>query len=166
MSEFNVIVVGDSGIGKSTYICRFHSGEFTKNHIPTSGIEVSPLHMWTNRGNITLNCYDYEIGHKPDVRMDAAILMFDVTSKSSYKNLLAWYDHIKNEYGDILIILCGNKVDSKNREVKKVRFHRRHDLMYIDISAKSCYNFEKPFLIISRKLMEDDTLEFVEMPSI
>jgi GTP-binding nuclear protein Ran len=48
----------------------------------------------------------------------------------------------------------GNKVDVKDRKVKPkdIIFHRRKNLQYYDISAKSNYNFEKPFLYLARKL--------------
>lgn len=64
----------------------------------------------------------------------------------------------------IPIVLCGNKVDVKNRQVKpkQVTFHRKKNLQYHEISAKSNYNFEKPFLYLARKLTGDATLHFVE----
>jgi GTPase SAR1 family protein len=56
--------------------------------------------------------------------------------------------------GNIPIVLCGNKVDVKNRQVKakQVTFHRKKNLQYYEISAKSNFNFEKPFLYLARKL--------------
>jgi GTP-binding nuclear protein Ran len=64
----------------------------------------------------------------------------------------------------IPIVLCGNKVDVKNRQVKpkQVTFHRKKNLQYHEISAKSNYNFEKPFLYLAKKLTGDPTLHFVE----
>lgn len=55
---------------------------------------------------------------------------------------------------NIPIVLCGNKVDVKNRQVKAkmVTFHRKKNFQYYEISAKSNYNFEKPFLYLARKL--------------
>jgi GTP-binding nuclear protein Ran len=93
--------------------------------------------------------------------------MFDVTSRITYKNvpnwhrklLVAWFGGILEEanyiIGDLVrvcesipIVLCGNKVDVKERKVKAktITFHRKKNLQYYDISAKSNYNFEKPFL--------------------
>jgi GTP-binding nuclear protein Ran len=88
--------------------------------------------------------------------------MFDVTSRITYKNVPNW--HRKSDGnsrapltnpGDLVrvcenipIVLCGNKVDVKERKVKAktITFHRKKNLQYYDISAKSNYNFEKPFL--------------------
>ncbi|KAF8404400.1 hypothetical protein HHK36_009285 [Tetracentron sinense] len=65
---------------------------------------------------------------------------------------------------NIPVVLCGNKVDVKNRQVKakQVTFHRKKNLQYYEISAKSNYNFEKPFLYLARKLAGDVNLHFVE----
>lgn len=58
------------------------------------------------------------------------------------------------------IVLCGNKVDVKERKVKAktITFHRKKNLQYYDISAKSNYNFEKPFLWLARKLVGNTNL--------
>ncbi|KAL4825700.1 hypothetical protein H8958_008169 [Nasalis larvatus] len=59
-------------------------------------------------------------------------------------------------------------VDIKDRKVKakSIVFHRKKNLQYYDISAKSNYNFEKPFLWLARKLIGDPNLEFVAMPAL
>ncbi|DAA20885.1 TPA: RAN, member RAS oncogene family-like [Bos taurus] len=66
------------------------------------------------------------------------------------------------------IVLCGNKVDIKDRKVKakSIVFHQKKNLQYYDISAKSNYNFEKPFLWLARKMIGDPNLEFVAMPAL
>lgn len=69
---------------------------------------------------------------------------------------------------NIPIVLTGNKVDVKERKVKSkaITFHRKKNLQYYDISAKSNYNFEKPFLWLARKLVGHPTLEFVASPAL
>jgi GTP-binding nuclear protein Ran len=69
---------------------------------------------------------------------------------------------------NIPIALCGNKVDVKERKVKAktLTFHRKKNLQYYDISAKSNYNFEKPFLWLARKLVSEPNLEFVAAPAL
>lgn len=61
---------------------------------------------------------------------------------------------------NIPIVLCGNKVDLKDRRVKakNMIFHRKKHLPYYDISAKANYNLEKPFLWLARKILRDDNL--------
>ena len=62
--------------------------------------------------------------------------------------------------------LVGNKVDCADRQVKAkmITFHRKKGLQYYDISAKSNYNFEKPFLWLAKRLANDAALTFVDGP--
>jgi GTP-binding nuclear protein Ran len=93
--------------------------------------------------------------------------MFDVTSRISYKNVPNWHRDLVRVCENIPIVLVGNKVDVKERKVKAkmINFHRKKNLAYFDISAKSNYNFEKPFLYLARKLTNDPKLEFSEAPA-
>ena len=97
-----------------------------------------------------------------------AIIMFDVTSRTTYKNVPTWHRDITRVCEDIPIVLCGNKVDVRNRQVraKTITFHRKKNLQYYELSAKSNYNFEKPFLYLARKLAGDPNLSFVESPAL
>ena len=51
-------------------------------------------------------------------------------------------------------------------KAKQITFHRKKNLQYFDISAKSNYKFEQPFLWLARKLVGDNTLQFVEAPAL
>jgi len=94
--------------------------------------------------------------------------MFDVTSRVTYKNVPNWHRDLVRVCENIPIVLTGNKVDIKDRKVKakSIVFHRKKNLQYYDVSAKSNYNFEKPFLWLARKLIGDPNLEFVAMPAL
>ena len=71
--------------------------------------------------------------------------MFDVTHRVSYKSVPNWHRDLVRVCENIPIVLVGNKVDVKDRKVKAkmINFHRKKNLAYYDISAKSNYNFEK-----------------------
>jgi GTP-binding nuclear protein Ran len=94
--------------------------------------------------------------------------MFDVTSRITYKNVPNWHRDLVRVCENIPIVLCGNKVDIKERKVKAktITFHRKKNLQYYDISAKSNYNFEKPFLWLARKLVGNPQLDFVAAPAL
>jgi len=97
-----------------------------------------------------------------------AIIMFDVTSRITYKNVPNWHKDLVRVCENIPIVLCGNKVDVKDRKVnaKTIIFHRKNNMQYYDISARSNYNFEKPFLWIARKLVGNEELGFTDMPAL
>jgi GTP-binding nuclear protein Ran len=92
--------------------------------------------------------------------------MFDVCSRITYKNVPKWYKDITRVCDQIPIVLVGNKVDVKDRKVKarQILFPRKHGIQYYDISAKSNYQFEKPFVWLLKKLLSDPNLQLVEAP--
>jgi GTP-binding nuclear protein Ran len=92
--------------------------------------------------------------------------MFDVCSRITYKNVAKWYKDVTRVCEGIPVVLVGNKVDVKDRKVKarQILFPRKHGIQYYDISAKSNYQFEKPFVWLLKKLLEDPNLQLVEAP--
>eukprot|EP00013_Stygamoeba_regulata_P020150 CAMPEP_0177648884 /NCGR_PEP_ID=MMETSP0447-20121125/11072_1 /TAXON_ID=0 /ORGANISM="Stygamoeba regulata, Strain BSH-02190019" /LENGTH=212 /DNA_ID=CAMNT_0019151567 /DNA_START=82 /DNA_END=720 /DNA_ORIENTATION=+ len=173
--KFKLILVGDGGVGKTTFVKRHLTGEFEKKYIATLGVEVHPLSFHTNWGQITFNCWDTagqeKLGGLRDgyyIEGQCAIIMFDVTSRPSYKSVPNWHRDLVRICDNIPIVLCGNKVDIKARKVKakQITFHRKKNLPYYDISAKSNYNFERPFLWLARKLTGKIDLQLVAPPAL
>jgi GTP-binding nuclear protein Ran len=129
----------------------------------------------TNLGPIVFNVWDTagqeRYGGLRDgyyIQGQCAIIMFDVTSRVTYKNVPNWHRDITRVCENIPIVLCGNKVEVKDRKVKakQITFHRKKNLQYYEISAKVNYNFEKPFIWIARKLAGNNDLQFVEAPAL
>lgn len=171
--EFKLVLIGDGGVGKTTFVKRHLTGEFEKRYIATLGVEVHPLTFHTSRGPVTFNVWDTAGQEKLSGLRDGyyiggncGIIMFDVSSRITYKNVPKWYRDLIRVCEQVPIVLVGNKVDIKERKVKakQITFHRRHGLQYYDISAKSNYQFEKPFLWLARRLSGDSQLVFVEAP--
>ena len=105
---------------------------------------------------------------KFSIQANCAVIMFDVTSRITYKNVPKWYKDLVRVCDNIPIVLVGNKVDVKDRKVKakQIVFHRKKGLQYYDVSAKSNYQFEKPFVWLLRKLSGDPALHLVEAPAL
>jgi len=172
---WKLLLVGDGGTGKTTFVKRHRTGEFEKKYIATMGVEVHPLTFHTNYGQIIFKVWDTagqeKFGGLRDgyyIQGQCAIIMFDVTSRLTYKNVPNWHRDIVRVCENIPMVICGNKVDIKDRKVKakNITFHRKKNLQYYDISARSNYNFEKPFLYLARKLVNDQKLDFVEAPAL
>ena len=172
---FKLVLVGDGGTGKTTFVKRHLSGEFEKKYIATVGVEVHPLVFHTNYGPICFNTWDTagqeKFGGLRDgyyVQGQCGIIMFDVTSRITYKNVPNWHKDLVRVCENIPIVLCGNKVDIKERKVKAktITFHRKKNLQYYDISAKSNYNFEKPFVWLAQRLTGHPDLQLVASPAL
>jgi GTP-binding nuclear protein Ran len=170
---FKCLLVGDGGVGKTCFVKRHVTGDFEKRYIATVGVDVHPLTFHTSRGRICFNTWDTagqeRFGGLRDgyyIQGDCAIIMFEVTSRQTYRNVPNWYRDITRVCDGIPIVLVGNKVDAPDRQVKArmITFHRRTNLQYFDVSAKSNYNFEKPFLWLARRMANDPQLTFVDAP--
>merc|ERR1711970_1484007 len=144
-------------------------------YVATLGVEVHPLTFYTSLGAIIYNVWDTagqeKFGGLRDgyyIGGQCGIIMFDVCSRITYQNVPKWYKDLTRVCENIPIVLVGNKVDVKDRKVKgkQITFHRKKNLQYYDISAKSNYQFEKPFLWIGKKLLGDSNLNFVESPAL
>ncbi len=153
--KIKVILVGDGGVGKSTYVQRLIEGTFDKRYIATMGADVKPFVLETDKGLVQFNIWDCAGQEKFQgggfkgycAGADFAIVMFDVTSLISYKNCKAWIAKLPE---GLPFVLVGNKVDCPGRKVKPDDITIR--ARYYDISAKSCYNHAKPWLHIANSL--------------
>lgn len=165
-------VLGDGAVGKTTFVTRHVSGEFEKRYIPTLGVSVKPLDFHTNYGRLIFSTWDTagqeKFGYLREgyyIGGEAAIIMFDVTARITYRNVPTWYKDLTRICTEqIPIVLVGNKVDCKDRAVKPkdIIFHRRKGLQYYDISAKSNFNYEKPFIFLLQSKTGKKDLEFIK----
>jgi len=182
-NTFKVVIVGDGGCGKTVFVKRHETGHFNKNYIATMGVDVTPLPFSVVLQDgakqtakiVTLNIWDcagqekfYAMAESYYEGADGVIIMFDLTSRISYKNVSAWYRKIRAVLPNVPVVLCGNKVDCFNRAVRAqdIRFHQKHHVTYFDISAKSNYNFEKPFLHLIRQFLHRNDIFFGEMEDV
>ena len=163
------------GVGKTTFVKRHLTGEFEKKYIATIGAEVHPMVFCTSRENILFDVWDTAGQEKLAALRDGyyigahcGIIMFDVCNRITYKNVINWYKQLTRVCEGIPIVLVGNKVDVADRKVKakQILFPRKYGIQYYDISAKSNYQFEKPFLWLLKKLLGDPNLTLEEEPGI
>lgn len=64
--------------------------------------------------------------------------MFDVTARVTYKNVANWHRDLVRVCENVPIVLCGNKVDVKDRKVKakSITFHRKKNLQVLNLNSK------------------------------
>ena len=89
--QFKCLLVGDGGVGKTTFVKRHLTGEFEKKYVATIGVEVHAMPFDTNRGRLIFNVWDTagqeKFGGLRDgyyIQGQCAIIMFDVTSRIIY----------------------------------------------------------------------------------
>ncbi|CAO1355585.1 unnamed protein product [Diamesa serratosioi] len=159
---FKCVLAGDGYIGKSTFIKKLTKFPKTDDPKVLPKKYVYPLAFNTNAGNIQFDVYDtagQEIfGGLRDCffsNAECAIIMFDITSPTSYKNVRYWHRKILSLCGKIPMVLCGNKADIKFRKVKTEQIYADwgRTLNYFEVSGKSRTKVFEPFLFLSEHLL-------------
>ena len=109
---FKLVVVGDSGIGKSQLLSRFTNDEFDLDSKSTIGVEFSTRQIEHDGKTIEAQVWDtagqeryHSLAPMYYRGAAAAILVYDMTKKSSFEKLQKWVDELK-ERGPDGIVLC------------------------------------------------------------
>uniref|UniRef100_A0A8D3BJX1 small monomeric GTPase n=1 Tax=Scophthalmus maximus TaxID=52904 RepID=A0A8D3BJX1_SCOMX len=146
-----VMLLGDSSVGKTCILVRFKDGAFLGgNFIATVGID---FRIWDTAGQERFR----SVTHAYYRDAQALLLLYDITSKPSFDNIRAWLTEI-HEYAqkDVVIMLLGNKSDmAAERVVKKEegeKLAKEYGVPFMETSAKTGVNVELAFLAIAKEL--------------
>lgn len=155
---YNINLLGDAGVGKTSWIRRMIPNTFQPQYIASVGSTVYHVTVNTNYGPIEFNLIDYGGQDKYSEllkieKSDVNVLIFDLTSPISHKNLKHWYEKCNKES---VAFVVGNKCDIEEVKVTPT-FHEKHNLPYLSVSAKrmSGREFLNPIL---QKLTGHDDL--------
>ena len=144
MSEisYKIILIGNSGVGKTSFFRKLYTGEFSEKNISTIGVEKKTYNLDINmdkdgknvKNKFNIILFDTAgqekfraVTHTYYKDTDGIFLLYDITEKTSFENVKSWIDSIsdslgKNKDSKYAIILIGNKFDlveedDKNRQV-------------------------------------------------
>lgn len=176
---FKVLVLGDSSVGKSSLIRRFHADVFDQKLPTTIGVDFFihdfevggkkvKLQIWDTageeryrQGGLTNSFYRGAHG---------ALIVFSLTSLKSFENMKKlWVDEFHRKSGsDTVTILVGNKQDlGDKREVKEEdikEFAELNSMCWLETSAKDCTNVIEAFDALAYKLCESHE-QYLSLPS-
>ncbi|XP_036336047.1 ras-related protein Rab-26-like isoform X4 [Rhagoletis pomonella] len=160
------ILLGDSGVGKTSFLVKYNTGEFRLGSFSaTVGIALTNKVVVVDGTRVKLQIWDTagqerfrSVTHAYYRDAHALLLLYDVTNKTTYDNIRAWLGEIR-EYAqdDVVIVLIGNKADCSNseRQVKREdgeRLAREHNVPFMETSAKTGLNVELAFSAVARQL--------------
>jgi len=126
---FKIISVGNSEVGKSCLIKRYCEGRFVKRYISTIGIDYGVKKLELLGHKVCINFFD--LSGNDEYKMirtefykgsSGVIMVFDCDNRDSYVSLVQWEEEMKRfgvELNRAKVVVCGNKCESKNREVKE-----------------------------------------------
>lgn len=163
--EYKTILVGDSGVGKTSLLVQFDQGKFqTGSFAATVGIGFTHKVVEIEEAKVRLQIWDTagqerfrSITHAYYRDAHALLLLYDVTSKTSFDNIRAWLAEIyEYAHDDVVIMLLGNKSDMASERVVRrddgARLAKEYGVAFMETSAKTGLNVDLVFTAIARKL--------------
>ncbi|KAK4767302.1 hypothetical protein SAY86_015052 [Trapa natans] len=171
---FKVVLIGDSGVGKSNLLSRFSRNEFSVETKSTIGVEfatrcirvddkVLKAQIWDTAGQeryraITSAYYRGAVG---------ALLVYDITRQITFDNVERWLKELRGHTDtNIVIMLVGNKADLRHLRAVSTEdarsFAERENIFFMETSALESLNVENSFTevlsqiyhIVSRKVLD------------
>jgi len=157
---FKVVLIGDSGVGKSNLLSRFTRNEFNLESKSTIGVEFATrsidvdgktvkAQIWDTAGQeryraITSAYYRGAVG---------ALLVYDIAKHATYVNVTRWLKELRDHAdSNIVIMLVGNKSDLKHLRAvptdEAKSFSTENGLSFIETSALDASNVEGAFQTI------------------
>ena len=149
--EFNVILIGDSGVGKTSILTKFIEGNFENNKKCTINVEFKTKNLKIDKDLYAkLTIYDTagQERYRSLTRQyyhlaNGIVLVFDLTDENSFNSLNKWVKEIDDNTKNVEVILVGNKSDLKNRVInnsKAEQFAHEKNFKYTETSAKEGTN--------------------------
>ncbi|XP_050534481.1 ras-related protein Rab-37 isoform X4 [Daktulosphaira vitifoliae] len=161
------ILLGDSGVGKTSLLVRFDTGQFqTGNFSATVGIGFTNKVISVEDSKVKLQIWDTagqerfrSVTHAYYRDAHALLLLYDVTNRTSFDNIRAWLSEIRDYANDqVVIMLIGNKADcsTSDRIIKKEegeKLAQEYSVTFMETSAKSGLNVDVAFMAVARELL-------------
>ncbi len=166
--EFKVILIGESGVGKSSIMTKFITNEFKSAYQSTLGIEFkvkemlidneiyARLRIWDTCGQERFRA----ITRQYFQNAQGVLLVFDLTSKDTVKKLNDWLNDLNQHVTeDCVIFVIGNKLDIKTRDIsiseEAKQFANDKKLNYFEVSAKTGSGIANIFEKMTRKIVNN-----------
>lgn len=165
---FKISLIGDSGSGKTSTLIRLTEHTFRENTSSTIGVDFKILSVKYKSKQAKVQIWD-TCGSERFKSLTTSfiktcsvfVLLFDLSNKKSFENIEYWLNIILENTSPKLVCLVGNKsdlVDASNPEIRRNaidQFAKKHELPYIETSAKDNTNVEYVFKYISSKLFDE-----------
>jgi Ras-related protein Rab-1A len=161
---FKLLLIGNSGVGKSCILMRYADNSFTENFFNTIGVDfkiktinlndqVIKMQIWDTAGQDrfrTLTSSYYRGAH-------GIIIVYDVTSKESFDNVRQWMQEIEKFASEnVNKLLVGNKSDlEEQREVsyeEGVELAKKFDVPFLEVSAKNAIHVDDTFTTMATEI--------------
>lgn len=166
--QLKVIVLGDSGVGKTSILNRFVKQEFSQSYRATVGADFLFKEFTVDGKSVSLQLWDtagqerfQSLGNAFYRGTDCCLLVYDITNYESFENITSWkkefLERSGNENTNFPIILLGNKCDMSNERkistAKAKEWADEEKLIYDEVSAKEDIHIDEAFIHVTRMCM-------------
>ena len=163
---FKIILIGNSGVGKSSILHRYMKRTFDSNYKVTIGVDFFMKSLTINEQMVKIQIWDTAGQEKYKSMVSSyyrgahvALIVFDLTSHASFEALPSWVEiFFKNGPEQKNTILIGNKKDLvEERQVSQEEvelFSQTNNMIYFETSAKDGDNIDYVFSYTAEKLLE------------
>ncbi|KAI5620327.1 ras and EF-hand domain-containing protein, partial [Silurus asotus] len=172
---YRLVLAGDAGSGKSSFLLRLSLNEFRGDMQTTLGVDFQMKKMLVDGEKTNLQIWDTagqesrfrSIARSYFRKANGVLLFYDVTSESSFLNVREWIEQIQESTdGSIPLCLIGNKVDLRvTREVKNCvspihgeKLARTYNALFCETSAKEGTNVVEAVLHLAREIKKHSKL--------
>jgi len=157
---FKVVLIGDSGVGKSNLLSRFTRNEFNLDSKSTIGVEFATRSISVDGKTIKAQIWDTAGQERYRAITSAyyrgavgALLVYDIAKHATYVNVTRWLKELRDHAdSNIVIMLVGNKSDLKHLRAvpteEATKFSTDNGLSFIETSALDASNVESAFQTI------------------
>ena len=160
-----IIILGDSKVGKTSFIIRFTKNKFDETYLATIGVDYKDRIINIENKLYKLMFYDtageekYKSIPKNHIKnVQGIILMYDITNKKSFDSIIDWISDVKEIKGENFpMILVGNKIDlNESREVTEemgYELAEKNQIEFFETSNKDGTNIQEAGLEIVYKIL-------------
>merc|ERR1711908_213804 len=161
-----LLLIGDSGVGKSCLLCRYSDDVFNSNFITTIGIDFKIRTIELDGAKIKLQIWD-TAGQERFRTITQAyyrgamgiLLVYDVTDDKTFNNIRTWMRNIEQHANEQVVkILLGNKSDMPEKKMvtkeQGEQLAKEFDIQFFETSAKTNENVEEAFTAIARAIKD------------
>ncbi|TYH94536.1 hypothetical protein ES332_A12G048100v1 [Gossypium tomentosum] len=157
---FKVVLIGDSGVGKSNLLSRFTRNEFCLESKSTIGVEFATRTLQVEGRTVKAQIWDTAGQERYRAITSAyyrgalgALLVYDVTKPTTFENVSRWLKELRDHVdSNIVIMMIGNKTDLKHLRAVATEdgqsYAEKEGLSFIETSALEAINVEKAFQTI------------------
>jgi small GTP-binding protein len=161
-----IVLIGDSGVGKTNLLSRFTRDQFNPESKSTIGVEFATKTMEIDGKNVKAQIWDTAGQERYRAITSAyyrgaigAMLLYDITASLSFSSLSRWLQELReNADPNIVILLVGNKSDlAENRAVatdEGVGFSKSESLLFIETSARDASNVQEAFTLLITEVVK------------